>query len=416
MTQTVLGSVSLGYQLQWNRLRQICGIALSVEPDPAHPQSAQHLLRILQEQWSGQAPVLILSTSHLPLLSDLLQQAPADGPWIELPDHLLADPLLALQVQQAQRRGLKLIWRGEPGTRPDPALASCFSRQVIELTAQQALAGVRVSLQKHNGGTRPLGSGPASPVLADQIYDGVASRVLAEHCLDDQAAWAVTSWPVEDVLHGYRHQKIQPGHRAIVRLVEAADADESMESIEQLLVEEPILAYRFLCHANSAALARSDIDSVRHGLMVLGYARLKGWLLEQLPHATSDLNLQPVRAAMVLRARLTEHLLDAGDEDKLRREVYLCALLSRIDLLLGEPLAQALQRLPLSERISAAILHNSGPYAPYLEVAAALESSDTRATAALCVRYQLSLEQVNRALLRTLCMAQPHPTRGLLLV
>ena len=150
--------------------------------------------------------------------------------------------------------------------------------------------------------------------------------------------------------------------------------------------------------------------------MVLGYARLKSWLLEQLPHATSDLNLQPVRSAMVLRARLTEHLLDAGDEDKLRREVYLCALLSRIDLLLGEPLAQALQRLPLSERIIAAILHNSGPYAPYLELAAALESSDTRATAALCASHQLSLEQVNRALLRTLCLAQPHPTRGLLLV
>jgi c-di-GMP-related signal transduction protein len=222
---------------------------------------------------------------------------------------------------------------------------------------------------------------------------------------------------MEDVLHGYRQQRIQPGHRTVVHLIQSIDADDSMEYIEHLLSEEPVLAYRFMRYANSAAFGlRSEIESLRHGLMVLGLSKLRTWLLEQLPHATSDLNLDPVRAAMVVRARLMQNLLDAGDGDDLRRDVFLCGLLSQIDLMLGEPLTAALTRIPFAQRITSAILNQSGPYLPYLEVATAMESANTQATRAVCETHELSPEDVNRALLRTLRDAMPHPAKGLLLV
>ena len=148
--------------------------------------------------------------------------------------------------------------------------------------------------------------------------------------------------------------------------------------------------------------------------MVLGYSKLKSWLLEQLPHTTSDLSLHPIRMAMVMRARLMEHLLDAGAEDGLRRDVYLCGLLSQIDLFMGEPLAAALQRLPLSPRIDSAILAESGPYLPYLQLATALESPRLRHVGALCKAHQINSEEVNRALLRTLSTVQANPAKGLL--
>ena len=150
--------------------------------------------------------------------------------------------------------------------------------------------------------------------------------------------------------------------------------------------------------------------------MVLGHARVKAWLLEQLPHAASDINLQPIRAAMALRAQLMAQLLDTGVGDELRREVYLCGVLSQIDLILDEPLTAALQRLPLSNRVTQALLSRTGPYAPYLAVATALESSDTQAIRALCDANGLSSGETNRVLLRTLGGAPAHSTRGLLLV
>lgn len=417
MSSTVLGSVSLGYQLIWNQLRQLSGVQLFVGAQNATHIDAAHLLSALDEVWSEQAPLLILSVQSPQLLADLLDHATQSSPWIEVQAAQLRDPALAERVRQAHQRGLRMIWRGEPGTRPSVGFAACFLRPMVTLTPEEALTGLRVSLRKYHGGETSFPQQLKSPVVAGHIYESVASRVLTEHCLDQQGAWGVAGWPMDDVLHGYRHKRIQPGHRAVVRLIEAVDADESTERIGQILGEEPILTYRLTRYLNSAGLGLgTEIESLRRGLMVLGLSKLRAWLVEQLPQASSDLNLQPVRTALVVRAHLMEHLLQAGDSDDLRQEVYWCGLLSQMDLLLGEPLAAVLGRIPLSDRIRAALLDHAGPYWPYLEVAMALESPATQITNAICENHQMSNEAVNRALLATLSHARLRPAKGLLLV
>lgn len=413
MAATVLGNLSLGYQLLWNRQRRPAAIRLFVD-DAEVTIDARHLLAALRELWPEQVP-LLLSIQWPTLLLDMLDVLDVSGAqemWVELAQDWLEDPVLSQRVHQAHLRGLKLVWRGEPGQRPDAAMTPCFHKCMINLTAEEALLGLRVAQHQQNDTSSmpPL----QSPVMAGQIYETVASRALAEHCLDQQDAWALADWPAEDVLHGYHQQLIQPGRGAIARLVKAIEADASLEAIEQTLSEEPVLAYRFLRYVNSAGLGlRSEVESIRRGLMVLGYSTLKAWLLEQLPQANDDLDLRPVRTSLVTRAHLMERLLDAGEEDDLRREVYLCGLLSQIDLLLEEPLATALHHLPLPTRIHAALLQRSGPYHPYLEIATALESSRTRLTHALCKQHQIGLEEVNRALLRTLAFLAERPVKGL---
>ncbi|MOA50311.1 hypothetical protein D3C78_1733130 [compost metagenome] len=86
----------------------------------------------------------------------------------------------------------------------------------------------------------------------------------------------------------------------------------------------------------------------------------------------------------------------------MQREVYLCGLFSQLDTLLDEPLASCLRRLPLSERIYQAIVSRSGPYAPSLALAQALEQPDGQTIRALCKTHDLELENVNRNLLRML--------------
>ncbi len=115
---------------------------------------------------------------------------------------------------------------------------------------------------------------------------------------------------------------------------------------------------------------------------------------------------------MVVRARLMEHLLDAGDEVRLQHEVSLCALLAQIDQLVGEPILQAVQQIPLSERVLEAIVSRAGPYAPYLELAAALEYPQMGAVPGLCEAHGLDIADVNRELLRVLSQSQLYPARG----
>lgn len=403
MAHTVLGHVSLGYQLVWNTLRQLRGVHLFIGKDEHTPVDARQFLSALQAQWSAQAPTLLLSVQSPKLLSDLLDHAPLDCPWLEVNDHHLRDPAIAQRVHQAHQRGLSLFWRGEPGTRPSAAQAPCFERSMVTLSAEEALAGLRVSLRKHNGIDPARPSNLISPVRSGHIYESVASRVLVEHCLDEQDVWGVAGWPMEEVLHGYRHRRIQPDHPTLVTLIEALDAGQSMDTIEVLMNKEPILVYCFLRYANSAGLGlRTGIESIRQGLMMIGVSLLRTWLHEQLPQATNNINLAPMRSAMVLRARLMAQLLGSSHDAELRREVFMCGLMSQIDLLLGEPLYEALARIPFPQNIRLAILEHAGPHVPALDLATALESANTQATRTLCEEQGRNLEEVNLALLHTL--------------
>jgi hypothetical protein len=403
MAQSVLGSVTLGYEPIWNQKRACAGVRLFVEAESASSVDGQHLLDAIAALWPASAPTLLLSVRSPLLLGSLLDHPGARGIWIEVQDPFMADALFAGRVRKAQQRGAALVWSGEPGQALDGGMAPLFHKTLRTLTPQEALSALRVSLRQNQDSGLNADQGLRSPVVHGSLYQGLASQALLEHALDRQGIWGVAGWPMEEVLHGYRFKQIQPSRQLLRALVRAIEADESLEALEHRMGNEPLLTYRFLRYANSAHLgARSEVTSVRQGLMVMGYAKLRTWLVEQVPHASSDPNLDPIRWSMVLRARIMERLADAGIEDDLRREVFLCGVLSQVDLLLGEPLGAALHRLPLPGRIASAVLGQTGPYAPWLEVATALESANTRMIHDVCKVHKMPADEVNRALLRTL--------------
>ena len=403
MAAGVLQAVTLGYQLLWNAQRQVAGVALSVDPCPGHTVDVAHLVNALGQLWGPHSPTLLLRTPSPTLLAGLLDHTPKTLARVEVSSGMLSDAALAQRVRNAQPRGLQLVWRGEPGERPLPAVAGCFAQTIVSFTPEEALLALHASLRKTTRPETITGSPASSPARAHQIFDGIASRALAGHCLDEQGAAALLGWPTEDVLYSHRQTHLHPGRHALLNLVRAIDADASMDDIERRLGEEPLLAYRFLRYTNSAGLGLNrEIDALRQGLMVLGLARTKTWLREQLPHASIDPNLQPVRQAMVLRARFMAELLDAGEGDALKRELYLCGLLSQVDVLLGEPMGSALHAVPLPGRVKEAILAQYGPYWPYLDIATSTEAALPDVTRATCAQHGFDLEDVNTALLRTL--------------
>ena len=403
MAHSVLGSVTLGYELIWNQKRRCSGVRLFVAAESQSSVDAKHLVAAITELWPETAPTLLLRVQSPALLSGMLDHAPARGIWLEIQDHWLGDALLAGRVRKARERGLPLVWHGEPGQAPDTAIEDLFHKTLRMLTPHEALAALRVSLRQHQDGGVGAAQPGHSPIVAGSLYEGLASQALLEHALDRQVVGGVAGWPAEEILHAYRFRQIQPSQRLLRALVKAIETDESLESLEHRMGDEPLLTYRFLRYANSAHLgARSEVTSVRQGLMVMGYTKLRAWLMEQIPHASSDPNLDPIRFAMVLRARIMERLADAGVEDDLRREVFLCGIFSQLDLLLGEPLGVAIHRLPMPGRIASAVVGQTGPYAPWLEVAAALESGNTRMIRDVCKAHNMPTDEVNRALLRTL--------------
>ena len=407
MVQSVLGSLILGYRPLWTRARNLAGIQLYAHNEASATVDGGHLLRTLQELWSASSPPLLISAQTRQLLCDLLENAPRAAPWIEVRGEWLSDSAIYDRVKAAHQRGLRMVWRGDMDKLPEPEIARCFDNSLLTLRPEDAVAALQTTPPRPGSAAAaappPAAKRAPSPVLAGQMYENIASRALMEHCLDQGNAMALAGWPTEDVLYSLRHHPQQPSHAVIFKLMKAIDDEQSLETFEDIMGEDPLLAYRFMVYTNSAALGlRTGIDSLRRGLVMMGYSSIKRWLSDQLPHGGTDPNMQPIREAMVIRAELTAQLLDAGVENDLRREIYLCGLFSQLDELLGEPLGTILRRLPLSERVYNAAVLRTGPYAPSLEMACALECDDAGAIRHLCETHELELEHVNRALLRVL--------------
>ncbi|WP_027015762.1 HDOD domain-containing protein [Comamonas composti] len=419
MVQSVLSNLTLGYQPLWNRSRRLAGLQLYLHEDPGIQADWTHFLRLLQETWSHHSPPLLLSPQSRQILCSLLEHAPKGSPWIAVRGEWLQDSGIYALAQQAHARGLMLVWSGLLTNVPLPPATLWFSSSLLELPPEGADGEANLSQQKQRQAAQDAlfpGKTPVQPIMADpsaprllegQMYTGLESLALAHLCLDRYRAGAIAGWPVADALSAERSLPAPPSREIVLALIQAIDAEQSLEMFEQILDQDPVLAYRFLLYTNSAALGlRGSVDSLRRGLVMLGYGTLRRWLTDLLPHSSTAPDLRPVRTTMQLRAMLADRLIQAGVSHELQREVYLCGLFSQLDLLLGTPLAMALRRLPLSERILDAILAHSGPYAPPLLMAMALESNDPAPIRQLREEHGLEGEEVNRLLLRMLSEQQ----------
>jgi len=388
ISHTVLDSIALGYEPVWNRARELAAVRLGVRA--VHPESvdAAHLMQALGDDWPASAPVLILSVDSPRLLQQALACEPVHNTWLEVPANLFEQTETLARLTAGARRGHRLLRRTDIAAVRGQAVAPADARNLLRLGAESVPAG-----------------------LIGQLVEGVATQTLARQCLDDAGAWGVLGWPEGDVLHAHRHQPLNYDGAVVKQILMAiGDEDCSIEHLERLVRQDPVLVYRILLLVNSAAFGgRHEIGSLRHALMMLGFRELGRWLAEQLPHSEPDRDLHPVRYAMVMRSRLAQHLLATGSEDNLRGEVYTTALLSQLDRLLHQPLGELLNRLPLSGRVFDAVLRHDGPYHPLLDVARALgEPGQLHRLPAVCQRHDISLEHANRALIRMLATSRDH--------
>lgn len=403
MSLNILDHLTLSYQPIWGRDRELAAVRLRVHA--LHPDvlDAAHFLQILETEHAPGAPLMLVAFDDRRMLGQALSLSPHENIWLELPDEGdFTTEAMRQQALVARRMGHTLLQSGPlaralvvQGNRP-----SCL----LHLWPEQVAQALQAAAARGEGR-----KDVTSPVIAGQVYQHVGSRVLAEHCLDHAQAWGVCGWPVDDVLHSHRRDPITCDPVTVRQVQKAMDAERSLEVIEELMQGDPVLVYRLLRMVNSVAFGGTrEVNNLRHAVMLLGQGNIRQWLYEQSKAADSDTALRPARQTLVLRARLTEYLMDPGPENELRAEIYTTGLFSELDGLLQEPLAEALERLPLSGRMLDALLRQTGPYYPYLQLARHLENPAAMAdTPALCEAHELRLDDVNRSLIRMLNHVTP---------
>lgn len=169
---------------------------------------------------------------------------------------------------------------------------------------------------------------------------------------------------------------VEAGFLRIMDLLNLLRQDASNSEIAVSLKTDPLLSFRVLAQANSAAEARNKkIDTLDQALVTIGRERLYRWLSLLLFSLPGQEKPNPgLLEYALLRAELTERLGSQRWPQE-KDHLYLLGLFSVLEQLIHRPLSQIVGLLKLPEAVCAALLHGTGPYAPFLNLAIASESA-----------------------------------------
>ncbi|MBP8270908.1 MAG: HDOD domain-containing protein [Sphaerotilus sp.] len=244
-----------------------------------------------------------------------------------------------------------------------------------------------------------------SPVLGEQrLLTGVRTLDQMESAFRHSATTTL-GWPV--------HNPVTPSSgngeadiRLVLEILRRIDQGDSVDKLEACLDRSPTLAFRLMGYLNSAACnLRSEVSSLRHAIMMLGYARLRQWVALLLASSVETPRTRPLMQAAIRRAFLLQKIAACQGNLDDHGDLFLCGAFSLLDQMLGKPMAALLDTMPIAAEVKDSLVRGTGPLAPYLQLARLLESESPMDPEAIHEATATTRQEVNHALLDALNMA-----------
>jgi c-di-GMP phosphodiesterase len=393
----ILGQVALGYSPFIDRNRSVSATRLTVFPlRPDAVLDVAQLLHAVGDVWPASGAKVSLNIVSESLLQDLMRAQPSSNLMVEVPAFMAVDPANVESLKALVANGNTLLIKGRPLQELPRDVLPCFKYSIIDLADERRIGDAATAPP---GVTRSIA----------HVQSGVRTMVEMEGAFG-RGAHAVLGWPIDDVISttAARGGKptVQPDLQVIVELIRRVDNEEPIDKLETTLRRDPSLAFKLLRYINSPAFGlRVEISSCSHAIMMLGYQRLKRWLALLLATASKDVNLKPIMFAAVRRGLLMEELVRGSGDEEMRNEVFICGVFSLLDRMFQQPFKQLLGSIPVPQRVYQALVEDTGPFQPYIEMVRAVEGEslfDFRETAE---KLMMSVSEINRAQLRALMAA-----------
>ncbi|MEH0166153.1 EAL and HDOD domain-containing protein [Paucibacter sp. JuS9] len=388
----IWGSVALGYAPMIDRQHQVVATRLTVFPlRPDLRLDAAELITALAQAWPEGGKTVVLNAVSESLLTELLQTPAPKNLLIELPAFMASDPAHAAALAGVRARGGKLVLKGRPLQPITAELQACFNHSLLDLDDERG-----------GDGTPPW---PGIP----KLVSGVRSDADILEVFKRNAA-AVLGWPMqgpyEPPAGAPAKVEMHSDLQIIVQLMAQLDQGEDSDKLERTLQRDPTLAFKLLRYMNSAAFGLPvEVSSFKHAIMLLGYARLKRWLALLLATASKDHSMRPIMFGALRRGLIMEELARGMDESDMRDEMFICGLFSFLDHMLKQPFAKLLEAIPMPERVRQALVDESGPYQPYLELVKAIEHESAFDFRSAADQLMLGAQEINDGVMRALAKA-----------
>jgi EAL and modified HD-GYP domain-containing signal transduction protein len=155
---------------------------------------------------------------------------------------------------------------------------------------------------------------------------------------------------------------------AIRLIVKLNTPDVDVKGLQEAISEDASLTYKLLSYINSAMYSLTrKITSIGHAVMLVGPHKIKAWASLIVLASVDDKSRDLVMTGAI-RARMCEHLSNALGLPKPELS-FLVGLLSVLDALLDQPIAEVVQSLPLEKDIVKAVVNYEGSLGNVLKCA-----------------------------------------------
>lgn len=185
--------------------------------------------------------------------------------------------------------------------------------------------------------------------------------------------------------HFFRRPEIVPGRKlpaaalAKTRLLqELAKEDSDVARLSDIVSSDPSLTYRLLTFINSPLFCpAATVDSVRTAISLIGLRPLKRWVMVLLlAEMDSSDRGKELRYLSLHRAFFLARLAEKAAMPLAPETMFLLGLLSKIDAMLGLPMGEALDGLPLEPELMQGLLGADNEAGAWLAALLRLEDGD----------------------------------------
>jgi EAL and modified HD-GYP domain-containing signal transduction protein len=164
----------------------------------------------------------------------------------------------------------------------------------------------------------------------------------------------------------------------------------SLGELASIIRGDPLMTYHLLKFINSAWFGvRCVVNSVQHALVLIGPKETRRWASMLVIRNLGQGKPPELLLRSLIRAKVAETVAPLAGMRQHTPELFLLGLFSSIDAMLDRPLDQLLKNLPIDEKITTALLGQSGPFRNVLDLILCYEDGDWDSLASCAKRLGL---------------------------
>ncbi len=332
----------------------------------------------------SQGSRLLINFPHKMLVEDAAFALPPDVCVIEILETVRPEPELMAALKRLKDAGYTLAlddFVGEPGFEPILELADIVKVDILGRSPKQVIDLYRQ--------LKPYGC----KLLAEKIETMKIYELTRQLGFEYFQGFFFCK---PEVLAG---KKMSSSELTKLQLLEKLGRpDYDVNELAQIIAVDISLSYRLLRYINSAAFSlRSKIESVRQAIVMLGHKQLSQWLRVVV---MSDLSTTKKTGELAyisaMRARFLE-LVAARDKSLPPESMFLLGLFSLLDAILGQPMENVMQELPLDDDLRNALLGKESKGRQWLELVETFDRAEWDRLATMLVDMGLEPELAAQA-------------------